>query len=91
LSKDATNDVTLTAQEGIDVGILIASAVATAGKSIIFPTAIEGKLLVVSNADADGAVTVKVGATGTGVAIAAGKSAILRCSSTDFVRVTADA
>jgi len=90
LSKDLTNDVTLTAQEAQDVGIFIPSAVAAAGKALIFPTAITGKVLLVNNTDADGAMTVKV--TGqSGIAIAATKSAVLYCNGTDFVRVTADA
>jgi hypothetical protein len=45
----------------------------------------------VTNADAADTVTVKVGAAGTGVAIAATKAAILLDNGTDFVRLTADA
>jgi hypothetical protein len=90
LTKDCTNDVTLTAQEAVDVGIFVPSAVAAAGKALIFPSAINGKVLFVNNTDADGALTIKV--TGqSGVAIAATKSAILYCNGTDFVRLTADA
>lgn len=84
------DDVTLTSQEGADTGII--EATPTASKSIIFPAAIEGKMVIVHNkADATYTITVKVGASGTGVTVAATKSAILRCSGTDFVRVTADA
>ena len=82
-------DKTLTTQEAQDVGIVTI----TPGASIdlIFPKAIEGKLLIVKNdAAATHAVTVQVGAAGTGIAVAATKSAILRCTGTDFVRVTAD-
>jgi hypothetical protein len=83
-------DKTLTTQEAQDVGILTATP--SANKSVIFPKAIEGKVLIVSNeASATHTLTVKVGADGTGVAVAAAKSAILRCTGTDFVRVTADA
>lgn len=83
-------DKTLTAQEAQDVGIITATP--SASKSVIFPKAIEGKIVVVSNgASATYTVTVKVGADGTGIAVAATKSAILRCTGTDFVRVTADA
>lgn len=81
-------DTTLTAQQAIDAGIVTITL--TAAKSLIFPTAIEGLILIVANLTADThGVTVKV-AGQTGVAIAAARTAILRCSGTDFVRVTAD-
>lgn len=90
LSIDATTDVTLTAQQAADVGVLIATAVASAGKAAIFPSAPNGKILIVRNIDADGALTVKI--TGqTGIVVAAAKSAILVSNGTDFVRLTADA
>ena len=88
--KTTSVDVTLTPQEAADACIL--EITPGAAKSIIFPAPIEGKVIFVSNlAAATHAITIKVGASGTGVAIAATKSAILRCDGTDFVRVTADA
>lgn len=84
-----TANKTLTAQQAIDVGILEASL--DAARDVVFPTAIPGKILVVkNNTGATHAVTVKVSGQ-TGVAVAATKTAILRCTGTDFVRVTADA
>ena len=83
------DDTTLTAQQAADATVI--DITLTAAKSIIFPSAVEGKIVIVHNKTAaTHAVTVKV--TGqTGVAIAATKTAILRCDGTDFVRVTADA
>lgn len=82
-------DVALTAQEAADVGIL--DTTLTAAKSVVFPTAIKGKVLIVKNTTgATHAVTVKV-AGQTGIAVAATKVAMLYCDGTDFVRVTADA
>jgi hypothetical protein len=83
-------DITLTSQEAADVGII--DVTATAAKAIILPAVIEGKVIIVKNSTAaTHAVTVKVGASGTGVAVAATKTAILRCGATDIERVTADA
>jgi len=81
------DDTTLTAQQAADVGVLFTTL--TAAKDLIFPTAINGKILHVVNASGY-AVTIKV-AGQTGIAVASAKSAILACSATDFVRVTADA
>jgi hypothetical protein len=90
LTKDASANVTLTAQEAADVGILVVSATDGDTDYVAFPAAIEGKVLIVYNADAATDVIVKV--TGqTGVTIGETKHAILRCTATDFVRVTADA
>jgi hypothetical protein len=83
------DDVTLTAQEAADVGVI--DATATASKAIVFPAGIKGKVLVVTNStSATYAVTVKVSGK-TGVAVAAAKSAILYCNGTDFIRISADA
>lgn len=85
-----SDDVALDTQQAQDVGILVVKP--GASKSVIFPKAIEGKILVVVNAAAaTHAVTVKVGTDGTGIAVAATKTAILRCTGTDFARVSADA
>jgi hypothetical protein len=83
------DDTTLTTQEAVDNGIY--EITLTAAKSIIFPTAITGKIVYVKNLTAaTHAVTVKVSGQ-TGVAIAATKAALLYCNGTDFVRLTADA
>lgn len=90
LKKTISKDITLTDQEAADVGILEVTPSANS-KSIIFPKAIEGKILFVTNlASATNAVTIKVGATGTGVSVPANKSAILRCTNEDFVAVYID-
>ena len=84
-----TANKTLTKQEAQDVGILTLTV--DAARDVVFPSAIEGKILIVkNNTGATHAVTVKVSGQ-TGVAIAATKTAILRCTGTDFARVTADA
>lgn len=89
--KAVADDVYLTTQEAIDACIIEATP-SVNSKSIIFPAAIEGKVIFVANlASATNTITIKVGATGTGATIAAAKSAILRCNGTDFVKVTADA
>lgn len=76
----------LTTQQAIDAGIITCTL--TGAQDIEFPVPIEGKVLIVVNASGD-AATVKV--TGaTGIVVATAKTAILRCSATDFVRVTAD-
>lgn len=54
----------------------------------VFPVAQPGKILVAYNATSYNLV-VKVSGQ-TGITIATTKTAILRCSATDFVRVTAD-
>jgi len=90
LTKDATPNVVLTAQEAQDVGILIVSASDANSDYISFPTAITGKVLIVTNNDAGQDVVIKV-AGQTGITIGETKSAILYCNGTDFVRLTADA
>lgn len=60
----------------------------TAGRNVILP-AIDGAEWVCVNSTTGGfAVTFKTG--GTGIAVAAGKTAILRCDGTNILRVTAD-
>lgn len=91
LKKAISDNITLTDQEAADVGILEVTPSAN-GKSIIFPKAIEGKILFVANlASATNAVTIKVGTSGTGVSVPANKSAILRCTGEDFVAVYVEA
>ena len=85
-------DITLTKQQAADVGIF--DITATAAKKLIFPTAIAGKVIIVHNRTAaTHGVTVTVDDS-SGVAVAATKTAILRCTEAgaaeDFVRVTAD-
>ena len=82
-------DTTLTTQQAADATVI--DITLTAAKSIIFPKAIPGKVVIIRNLTAaTHGVTVKV--TGaTGIAVAAAKAAVLVCTDTDFVRVTADA
>lgn len=61
----------------------------TAGRNIIFPTIAGGILFVYNNTTGGFALTFKT-AAGTGIAVAAGKRAILYCDGTNVVRVTAD-
>lgn len=80
---------TLTTQQAADAGIITITL--TAAKDLIYPTAINGLILIVANLTADThGVTVKV--TGqSGITVAAAKTAILMCNGTTFVRLTADA
>lgn len=57
--------------------------------SIIAPDT-AGKVFIVRNASLSGTVTIKISG-GTGVSIAAGKTAVVMHNGTDYVRVTADA
>lgn len=82
-----TKERTLTSQEAIDCGIITVTC--TGAQNIVFPAAINGKVVIIANATGATA-TVKVSGA-TGIAVASNKTAILRCSGTDFVRVTADA
>lgn len=69
-------------------GVLSFTGTLTAGRNIIAPT--NHKLYVVVNGTTGGfALTLKTPA-GTGIAVAAGKTAILRSDGTNVVRVTAD-
>lgn len=87
-TKDVTNDVTMTKQEQADTGVLVLSATGT-GKIVSFPEAKQGHVLIVRNL---GANSCYVKVTGqTGVSVGAGKAAILECTGTDYVRITADA
>lgn len=65
----------------------ITAGVITAGRSIIVPL-VAGASYVVRNNTAQ-TVTI-IGATGTGIAIATTKSAIVICDGTNWLRVTAD-
>jgi hypothetical protein len=91
MAVDASaGDVTLTKQEVADNTIFDVTGVKGSGAALIFPSAPEGKIIIVRNEDAADDVTVKV--TGqTGVAVGEGKTAILKSNGTDFERVTADA
>lgn len=90
LDVPSTGDhTTLTTQQAVDAGIITITL--TAAKDLIFPTAINGKILIVANlTEATHAVTVKVSGQ-SGIAVAAAKTAILMCNGTTFVRLTADA
>lgn len=69
-------------------GVLYFTGALSAGRNIICPT--NKKLYVVVNGTTGGfALTLKTSA-GAGIAVAAGKTAILRCDGSAVVRVTAD-
>lgn len=69
-------------------GIVKATGTLTAPRNVVAPT--NKKLYVFVNATTGGfAVTLKTSA-GSGIAVAAGMQAILRCDGTNIVRVTAD-
>jgi hypothetical protein len=59
----------------------------TAGRNLILPL-VDGAEFVIINGTGQ-AVTVK-GATGSGIAVATAKTAIVRCNGTNYYRVTAD-
>lgn len=61
----------------------------TAGRDIILPLT-DGAEFVVYNGTTGGFALTFKGATGTGVAVAATKHAIIRCDGTNYIRVTAD-
>lgn len=61
----------------------------TAGRNYVVPLTDGAEWVVFNNTTGGFAVTI-IGATGTGIAIAAGKTAIVRCDGTNVLRVTAD-
>lgn len=61
----------------------------TAGRNYVVPLTDGAEWVVYNNTTGGFAVTV-IGATGTGIAIGAGKTAIVRCDGTNVLRVTAD-
>lgn len=82
-------DTTLTKQQAADATVI--DITLGAAKAIIFPVAIPGKMVIIRNlTSATHGATVKVSGA-TGIAVAAAKAAVLVCTDTDFVRVTADA
>lgn len=80
-------DWTLSKAEN-DAGLLSLTGTADAAVALI-ATPTDGKLFIVVNACGQ-AATIKASGE-TGVAVATGKTAIVRGNGTDFVRVTADA
>jgi len=88
-TKTSGTDITLTAQEAADNTIF--DITPSANISLIFPAGTaQGKMIIVRDeAGATYSITPKVSGQ-TGVAIAATKTAILKCNGTDFERVTAD-
>lgn len=85
----ANADATLTASE-YDGEILEFTGALTAARAITLPNH-DGRQVAVANKTTGGfALTFKV-AAGTGVAVAAGKRALLYCDGTDYVRLSPDA
>ncbi len=79
--------LTSTMPEEWQYGILNISGTITADRNIICPN--NKKLYVVVNGCATYNIKLKTSA-GTGINVATGKTAILRCDGTNVVRVTAD-
>jgi hypothetical protein len=87
-ASDANKTLTSSEYDGshIDVG---SGTTLTATRNLVFPLT-DGAEWVVTN-EATGAQSIQcIGATGTGVTIATGKSAVIRCDGTNIRRVTAD-
>lgn len=84
---DYTLSTSTTPQEW-QYGILNMSGTLTAARNIICPTNKKGYILV-NNTTGGFALTLKT-QSGTGIAVANGKTAILRADGTNVVRVTAD-
>jgi hypothetical protein len=84
----ADSNQTLTTAEA-ENGIVIATGAMTAGRNLTVPHN-PGRLYVVYNNTTGGFAVTVVGPTGTGIAIAATKHAIVRSDGTNYVRVTAD-
>ena len=61
----------------------------TAGRNVVIPAATYGEWVIYNNTTGGFSITVKTSG-GTGIAVAAGKRAILECDGTNVVRVTAD-
>lgn len=61
----------------------------TAGRSVFLPL-VSGLMYTVFNNQAGAFAATFIGATGTGVAVAQTKRAIIYCDGTNWVRVTAD-
>jgi hypothetical protein len=87
--KAVTADYTLTAAEAVMTTWELTGSLGGVAKTLTLPGAYPGMLWVVRN-DTGASVTVKV-TGGTGVPVATGKAAILRGTSSDVARVTADA
>lgn len=61
----------------------------TAGRNIVVPLTDGAEWVIYNNTTGGFALTV-IGASGTGIAVAATKTAIVRCDGTNILRVTAD-
>lgn len=80
---------TLTTSEA-ENQIVIATGALTAGRNLTIPHN-PGRLYVIYNSTTGGFAVTVIGPTGTGIAIAATKHAIVRSDGTNYLRVTADA
>jgi len=74
----------------LDAAILeVTTGTYTAGRSVFLPL-VSGLMYVVANLQAGAFAATFIGATGTGVAVAQGKRAIIYCDGINWVRVTPD-
>jgi hypothetical protein len=67
----------------------VATGTYTAGRSVFLPL-VSGQKYIVFNNQAGAFAATFIGATGTGVAVAQTKRAIIYCDGVNWVRVTAD-
>lgn len=85
----ADANITPTALQ-LDADILeLTTGTFTAGRNVVLPVT-SGLMYVVFNNQAGAFAATFIGATGTGVAVAQTKRAIIYCDGTNWVRVTAD-
>lgn len=82
-------NITLTAAQFNANVIEVAGGTYTAGRNVVLPVVSCDPIVVFNNQGGAFAATF-IGASGTGVAVAQGKRAIIYCDGTNWVRVTAD-
>jgi hypothetical protein len=84
----ADADTTLTSAQ-YSCRTLDITGILTAGRNVVVPL-VDGAEWIACNSSTGGFSLTFIGASGTGIAVAAGKSAIVRCDGTDILRVTPD-
>jgi hypothetical protein len=81
-------DLTLSSAQ-YQIPVLTLTGTLTAGRNVIVPTTPKGLWIVTNSTTGGFAVTVKTSA-GTGIAVANGKTAMVRTDGTNVIRVTGD-
>lgn len=82
------SNYTLTSAQYQNRHLSFSGALTTSTKNAVVPL-VDGAEFVVYNGCTGQAIKI-IGATGTGIDIAVGKTAIVRCDGTNWLRVTAD-